>query len=298
MAELRHLARRWTSTSPPSSCSKVRARPFEPPCAPLLARKIDQACVTCVPFVRAGSPVRMSRFAAASADVKARRSSLGPLSPSRHHARRWHPPAGRAREQVPRLPPLRATPDRAHRLYNLPPSQPPSSRVAGAASTRWSIICLSTRCAPGPGPKPNPAPLAHPSPRADPQGCGSLEPASADAPAPFAAALANLTRSRSRVRAGSILLKARAEEDAPHRLHRPEDPATARRRLPPHHTHSPPPLPSLTPPSPSISTPTTPSPNPPSRLSSSHPSHPRRDRARGRTWALLCFGSFFVYSIK
>ena len=36
----------------------------------------------------------------------------------------------------------------------------------------------------------------------------------------------------------------------------------------------------------------------PSRPSSSHPSHPRRDRARGRTWALLCFGSFFVFSIK
>ena len=143
------------------------------------------------------------------------------------------------------MPPPRASPDRARRLYSRPPSQPPSSRVAGAASTRWSMLYLSTRCAPGPGP--NQAPLAPPSPRADPQGCGSLEPASADAPAPFAAALANLTRSRSRVRAGSILLKARAEEDALHRLNRPEDPATARRRLPPHHTHSPPPPPSLTP---------------------------------------------------
>ena len=30
----------------------------------------------------------------------------------------------------------------------------------------------------------------------------------------------------------------------------------------------------------------------PSSLSSSHPSHPRRDRARGRIWALSRFGSF------
>ena len=39
MAELQHLARRWTSTSPPSSCPEVRARPFEPSCAPLRAQK-------------------------------------------------------------------------------------------------------------------------------------------------------------------------------------------------------------------------------------------------------------------
>ena len=35
-----------------------------------------------------------------------------------------------------------------------------------------------------------------------------------------------------------------------------------------------------------------------SRLSSSHPSQPRRDRARGRTWALSRFGSLFVFSFK
>ena len=36
----------------------------------------------------------------------------------------------------------------------------------------------------------------------------------------------------------------------------------------------------------------------PSRLSSSQPPNPRWDRARGCTWALLCFGSFFVFSMK
>ena len=98
------------------------------------------------------------------------------------------------------------------------------------------IFCFAKRRVPGPGPVS--APLAHPSSPADPHGGSPLEHASAAAPALSAAAHAALTRFCARVRAGSILLKARTEEAAPYRLRRPEDPATAPRRLPPHHTHS------------------------------------------------------------
>ena len=158
------------------------------------------------------------------------------------------------------------------------------------------IFCFARRRVPGPGPVS--APLAHPSSPADPHGGSPLEHASAAAHALFAAARAALTRFCARVRAGSILLKARTEEAAPHRLRGPEDAATARRRLrlcttptlyPSHITHTP--ISIHLHPHYSIL-------RRPSRPSSSHPSHPRRDRARGRTWALLCFGSFFVFSIK
>ena len=124
-----------------------------------------------------------------------------------------------------------------------PPAPPP---LAGAASTRQSIFCLSTRCAPRPGPIPGP--LALFSPPADLHGGGPLEAASAAIPAPFAAALATLTRFCSRARAGLILSEAGSRGG----LGAPPPP----RRRPPHRRAPAPrapdtlstPLPSLTPP--------------------------------------------------
>ena len=178
----------------------------------------------------------MGRFAAIFADLQARRPLLWPCRPSAAtHAASTRPPTARASPcpacHHPGLP--RTVPAGSAISNHL---TPPSFLVAGAVSTRESILCLSSRCAPGAGQ--NPAPLAHPSPRAAPHGCGSLEPASSAAPALLAAARVALTRFCARVRAGSILCKARTEEDAPHRLRGLEDPATARPWLPPHHTHS------------------------------------------------------------
>ena len=84
---------------------------------------------------------------------------------------------------------------------------------------------------------------------------------------------------------------------ARHRLRRAKDPATAGRRLPPHHTHSLPVThhshPSLHPSPPPQLHP------PPSPRASHHPTpQPRWDRARGRIRALFRFGSFFVFSFK
>ena len=186
--------------------------------------------------VRAGPPVRTRRFEAIFAYLQARRPPLAPCRPSAAtHAASTRPPAARASPCPACRQPGRPRTARAGSAISNHLT-PPSPRVAGTVSIRGSILCLSSRCAPAAGP--NPAPLAPPTPRAAPHGCGSLEPASAAAPALFAAARAALTRFCACVRAGSILGKARTEEAAPHRLRRPEDPATARRRLPPHHTHS------------------------------------------------------------
>ena len=186
--------------------------------------------------MRARSPVRTSRFAAIFAYLKARRPRLCPCRPSAAtHAASTRPPAARANPCPACRHPGRPRTARAGSAISNHLTPTPS-RVAGAAAIRGLILCLSTRCAPAAGPKP--APLAPPTPRAAPHGCGSLEPASAAAPALFAAARAALTRFCARVRAGSILGKARTEEDAPHRLRGLEDPATARPWLPPHHTHS------------------------------------------------------------
>ena len=161
---------------------------------------------------------------------------------------------------------------------------------------KGSIRCLSTRCAPRPGPIS--APLAPPSPPADLHGGGSLEPASAAAAAFLAAFLAALARSNSRVRAGTILgsRRTRGGPAAPPPTRRGPPHRSTPAASAPHPLSTP--LPSLTPPSPSISIPATPSPHRPSRLSSSHTPQPRYNLARGRAVALLCCGSFYVFSIK
>ena len=132
---------------------------------------------------------------------------------------------------------------------------------------KGSIRCLSTRCAPRPGPIS--APLAPPSPPADLHGGGSLEPASAAAAAFLAAFLAALARSNSRVRAGTILGSRRTRGGPAAPLPPPGGPP--HRSTPaasaPHPISTP--LPSLTPPSPSISTFTTPFPTAP--RASRHP---------------------------
>ena len=190
------------------------------------------------------------------------------------HAASTRSPTARATRSTPANPPgLHRT---ALGRSTFHPLSPPP--LSGADSSRQSIFCVSTRCAPRPGPIPGP--LTPPSPPADLHWGGPLEAASAAVPAPFAAALAVLTRFSSRARAGLILRETRtrggpAAPPPPRR--RP--PAAPRRRRP-HHTHSPP-LSHHSPPLPMhISTPTTPSPSPVAPLVIPPLSPPAEPRAR------------------
>ena len=186
---------------------------------------------------------------------------------------------------------------RSSTAYNSLPSPP--QRVAGAASTRRSIFCLSRGTLPSLAL--TPGPLALPSPAADLPGGGSLKHASEAAPAPFAAALATLTRFCSRARAGLILSEAGSRGGPAAPLPPCQGPphSSAPAHPAPHTLSTP--LPSLISPSPSTSTSTSPSPLTLLAASGHNDITPPNPSVEPRVRpyaAFLCCGSFLVFSIK